>query len=265
MTERPTQNLASKFASMSLLVLALPLALMGCGAEQPTQTIDQPRPASASDRAETSSSRPDPDIPFVAPGPARVDDAKQGQALAANRREATPVDPRGMGQRYPARMEPITWDYGRCTNARTLIPPPLDGWGLLNDTSVGEWLITDDNASIVLTRAGAPHDPDTLGRAAGDGATSIYISSGTPTTKAMQDMFNNEQLRSAFFEPGPYNYPVRKGVAGERHQEVLLGPYRVLIGSDDSDGEYFRQIIRCAISNDLIATGVNPSILRKTP
>ena len=265
MTQRQTRHPAFKIASLSLFALAV--GLSGCGAEQPTETgVDQPTAAPDADRAQTPAASPNVEITYAAPGPARVTDAKQGQALAAERREATPADPRSAGQRYPARVEPITWDYGRCTNARTLIPPPLEGWGLLNDTPVGEWPITDENARIVLTRAGAPHDPETLGRAAGTGQTSIYISSGTPTTKALQDMFNNEQLRSAFLEPGPYNYPIRKGVAGERHQETLLGPFRVLIGGDDADkGDYFRQIIRCAIDNGLIAPGVDTATLRKTP
>lgn len=246
--------------------LGLSFGLAGCGADQQTQTLEDTKPASQLKLTKTSSPPPNLAMNYTAPGLARVKDAKDGQALAAERREATPIDPRGSGQRYPVRVEPITWDYGQCTNARTLIPPPLEGWGLLNDTSVGEWPIADDNARIVLTRAGDPHDPATLGRAASNDATSIYISSGTPTTKALHDMFNNEQLRPAFFTPGPYNYPVRKGVAGELHQEALLGPYRVLIDGNNADnGEYFRQIIHCAINSGLITPGIDPSSLRARP
>lgn len=253
-----------------LCSLTLAFGLAGCGDDQRTTAAETPAPSSQTEQqpspSSASNASPAASMTYTAPGRAWVMDAKQGQALAADRREATPIDPRGLGQRYPVRVEPITWDYGQCTNARTLIPPPLEGWGLLNDTSVGEWPIADDNARIVLTRAGDPHDPATLGRAASNDATSIYISSGTPTTKALQDMFSNEQLRPAFFTPGPYNYPVRKGVAGQRHQEALLGPYRVLIDGNNADnGAYFRQIIHCAIKSGLIAPGADPATLRATP
>lgn len=206
------------------------------------------------------------DITYEAPGPAHVGDAKEGQALAVQRRKATPPDPREQGRRFPSRVEPITWDYERCTNARTLIPSPLDGWGLQNDMSSGEWPIGDDAARLVLTKAGDPHDPPNLGRASAGESTAFHISSGSAVVKSMQDMLNNKALRDTFYEPGPYNYPVRKGLPGEVHQEVLLGSYRVLIeGSNADGGEYFRQVIKCAIDNRLIAEGVDAATLRDTP
>lgn len=244
--------------------LGLSFLLGGCGAKEETQnTITEPRLQSdLTERPETQSET----ITYTAPGPVKVKDAKEGQALATERREATPIDPRSPGWRFPARVEPITWDYGTCLNARTLIPSPLEGWGLLNDMSVGEWPIDDDNARLVLTKAGGPHDPPSLGRSAANDSTAIYISSGTATVKALQDMFSNEQLRPTFFTTGPYNYPVRKGVPGALHQEALLGPYRVLIdGNNADDGEYFRQIIQCAIKSGLVAEGVDPTSLRDTP
>lgn len=245
--------------------LGLIIGLGGCGADAETTASEPTVQSDRTERPETATDTQSLVITYTAPGPAHVNDAKQGQALAAERYEATPIDPRSSGWRFPARVEPITWDYGTCTNARTLIPSPLEGWGLMNDTSVGEWPINVDNARLVLTKAGDPHDPPTLGRSATD-STAIYISSGTATVKALQDMYNNEQLRPSFFEPGPYNYPVRKGVPGALHQEVLLGPYRVLVDGNNADnGEYFRQIIKCAIESGLIADGVDPLSLRDTP
>ncbi|MEM7728437.1 MAG: hypothetical protein AAF311_04095 [Pseudomonadota bacterium] len=249
--------------SRTFLVMALSASLLSaCGEDEAPNVASTSSPPIETE----SRSEPSVEVTYMAPGPVRVSDAKAAQDLAAQRRAETPVDPRGPGSRYPARVEPITWDYGNCTNARTLIPPPLEGWGLANDVSPGEWPIEDSNASIVMTQAGAPHDPASLGLSYGEASSSIYISSGRATSKTLQDMLDNEALRDNFFEAGPYNYPVRKGLLGEAHYETLLGPYRVLMGTNtDHDGEYFRQMIKCAIDNGLIAEGVDPATLRADP
>jgi len=243
-----------------LAVLLSICCLVACGDKReqnkPTAELSE---ASSTPLKETAAS-------YSAPGPAHVSDAEEGQALAAERRLDTPVDPDGQGWRYPARVEPITWDYGNCTNARTLIPSPMQGWGILNDMSVGEWPIEEGNARFVLTKSGAPLEPPSLGLSGSNDSMSIYISSGTATTKSLQDMLANPQLQETFFEPGPYNYPVRKGLPGEAHYETLLGPYRVLMGGNKAyDGEYFRQVIKCAIDSGLIDESVDAALLRATP
>ncbi|MGB3456735.1 MAG: hypothetical protein WBG08_08530 [Litorimonas sp.] len=250
------------FAKTCMKIVFSAALLSACGEEEAPEAVDTSSPP-----IEMQSQADSTDlVDYVAPGPARVSDAKAGQALAKQRRAETPADPRGPGYRYPARIEPITWDYGECTNARTLIPPPLPGWGLANDATVGEWPIEDASAQIVLVQAGKPHDPARLGLSYGDVSSSIYISSGGVASKGLQDILDNETLRDNFFEPGPYNYPVRKGLPGVAHYETLLGPYRVLMGSnEDHDGEYFRQMIKCAIDSGLIARGVDTATFRPDP
>jgi hypothetical protein len=243
----------------SLLTLIPACLLVACGGETTPQT-------QAVEAVAASDQQVQQVVSYEAPGPAHVSDAKAGQSLAAQRRAETPIDPNSPGWQYPARVEPISWDYGQCTNARTLIPPPMAGWGLMNDMSVGEWPIDDDNASIVLTRSGTPHEPAALGHAAASVTASIYITSGRISDQSLADMLANPDLRDTFFEPGPYNYPVRKGAPGQTHFETLLGPYRVLMGgSEDHDRAYFQQMIKCAIDNGLIAEGVDAKSLRDVP
>lgn len=190
---------------------------------------------------------------------ATVSDARAGQELAAERGANTSVDVE-TGYRPAAKIEQITWKYGPCTNAKTLIPPPLEGWGLLNDTPLGEWPVNVDSAQITFTFADNTLDPQSNAYGQSKQNTSIYISSGTPTTEGLEQFLNNEQLRDGMFEPGPYNYPVQKYANG-----TLVGPYFVQVdGNGNATKEYFAKIIKCAIDSGLIANGVDASSLRET-
>lgn len=189
-----------------------------------------------------------------------VESAQEAQEEAARRREDMPAMAE-TGQRADAEIEQITWDYGPCTDAASLLPPPPDGWGLLNDTPLGEWPINAENARINYTYADETLEPNTAEYAAALQNLSIYISSGTPSTEALATSLAEPVLRDAQFEPGPYNYPVlRFG------RSVLLGAYFVqLDGTGAELDETFSKIIRCGIEGGLIAEGVDPATLTISP
>jgi len=232
--------------------------LAACGPDEETSDqVASSNTAGSNDGASAGASAPVESNPRE---PAEVDNARDAQREAAARREATPAD-LATGQRGAAEIEQITWDYGPCTDAASLLPPPPEGWGLLNDTPLGEWPIDADRARINYTYSDASLEPGTAEYAATLENMSINISSGTATTDALATALSEPFLREAQFEPGPYNYPVMRYA-----RAVLLGPYYVqLDGTGAELDEMFATIIRCGIEGGLIAEGVDPATLTVSP
>ncbi|MEO1039596.1 MAG: hypothetical protein AAFX09_08620 [Pseudomonadota bacterium] len=237
------------------VIASAALIITACGPEDDNQSND----SGTSDGANASSlSEPAPRSEPSAPS--SVTNAGEAQLEAARRRDATPVDAE-TGQRPDAEIEQITWEYGPCRDAASLIPPPLEGWGLLNDTPLGEWPIDADNARITYTYVDETLEPGTAEYAASRENMSIYISSGTAVTEALQTSLLEPVLREISFAPGPYNYPV-----GRFGQSALLGPYYVQMdGTGEGLNEVFDTIVRCAIEGGLIADGVDPATLTISP
>ncbi len=226
---------------------AASLALVSCGPEE-DEPAESPTTAIAAPAASSDATQ---DI---------VEDAREAQLEAAARRDGAPVDPQ-TGQRVDAQIEAISWEYGPCTDAQSLLPPPPEGWGLLNDTPLGEWPIDAENARINYTYEDPSLEAGTPEYGASLENLSIYISSGTASTQALANALLDPTLREIQFEPGPYNYPVMRF-----GRSVLLGAFYVqLDGTGAQLDETFDKIIKCGIESGLIAEGVDPSSLELAP
>ena len=236
------------------VIASAALLITACGPEDENDGEGAASQAQAAPEASQPAARSETSTP------SNVTNAGEAQLEAARRREATPVDPE-TGWRPDAEIEQITWEYGPCTDAASLIPPPLEGWGLFNDTPLGEWPIDADNARITYSYVDETLEPGTAEYAASAENMSIYISSGTMVTESLQTSLLDPMLREISFAPGPYNYPV-----GRFGQSALLGPYYVQMdGTGEGLEEVFDTIVRCAIEGGLIAEGVDPATLTISP
>lgn len=155
----------------------------------------------------------------------------------------------------------VSWPYGPCTDAASLIPPPRDGWRLFA-LSAGEWPQNADMARITYSSVDETLTPGTPEYGASKQNFSVHISSGTGNTQGMKDTYSNPQMAEMLLEPGPYNYPIRKMPAGFPGRGVLLGEYFVQLDGTGKDMDaYFSTIIKCGIDSGLIADGVDPATL----
>lgn len=159
----------------------------------------------------------------------------------------------------------VSWPYGTCIDAASLLPPPKESWRLFA-MSAGEWPQSKDMARITYSSVDESLSPGTPEHGASKQNISIYISSGTADAQGMKDIYTNSQLASVMLEPGPYNYPIRKMPAGFPGRGALLGDYFVQLDGTGKDMDaYFATIMRCAIDNGLIAEGVDRASLRDVP
>lgn len=169
------------------------------------------------------------------------------------------------GQRIDEVPLDVSWPYGTCTDAASLIPPPKEGWRLFA-LSPGEWPQGPEFARITYSSVDESLTPGTSEYSASKENLSIYISSGTPDTQAMKDLYADPQLAELMLVPGPYNYPVRKMPTGFVGRGVLLGDLFVQTDGTGKDMDaYFNTIVKCAIDNGLVAEGVDTGSLRDTP
>lgn len=169
------------------------------------------------------------------------------------------------GQRIDEVPLDVSWPYGTCTDAASLIPPPKEGWRLFS-LSPGEWPQGPEFARITYSSVDESLTPGTSEYGASKENISIYISSGTPDSQAMKDLYTNPQIAEMMLEPGPYNYPIRKMPTGFVGRGVLLGDYFVQTDGTGKDMDaYFNTIVKCAIDNGLVAEGVDTSTLRGSP
>ena len=169
------------------------------------------------------------------------------------------------GQRIDEVPLEVSWPYGTCVDAASLIPPPKEGWRLFA-LSPGEWPQGPEFARITYSSVDESLTPGTSEHSASKENISIYISSGTPDTQAMKDLYTNPQLAEMMLVPGPYNYPVRKMPTGFTGRGALLGDFFVQTDGTGKDMDaYFNTIVECAIDNVLVAEGVDIGTLRDAP
>lgn len=158
-----------------------------------------------------------------------------------------------------------SWPYGNCTDAASLIPPPLEGWRLFS-MSAGEWPQGPDFARMSFSFIEEGTSPGTAEYNDAKQDVSFYISSGTPNVDSMKEAYSNEQLASMMLMPGPYNYPIQKAPADYPGRSVLLGDYFVQMDGTGKDiATYFAAVIECGIANGLVADGVDVNSLRAEP
>jgi hypothetical protein len=159
-------------------------------------------------------------------------------------------------------LQNVTWPYENCTDLISLIPPPLDGWGLRSAAPFTKNPVEAERAefSLVTYDPTIPtNDPAFYGS-----EESVYIafSASPDSLELWKMMYNEPSLREQMFVPGPYNYPV-SGMDGG----VQLGEVSIKISGTDEDAAnmYLEVIIGCAIAGGMIAEGIDPTTLSLTP
>ena len=264
------QRLNYKKSAQSGPILLLALMLAACGGGDPVapSNVVQSSDVPATSAEASSVKGPENSITTAAPpsGPITADnvsDARDQLAqLDQERRELAVQTGSSLG--FP--IIEVSWDYGPCKDAASLLPPPMETWGITSDLSRGEWPNTPEMARITYTSVEESLDPTSAEYGASKENISIYISSGTPSVSGMADMYSNEQLKDVMLAPGPFGYPIQKTPPGFPGRTVLLGPYLVQLDGTGKDMDrYFETIVKCGIEGGLIADGVDPSSLEVTP
>lgn len=159
-------------------------------------------------------------------------------------------------------LQAVSWPYGACSDMMSLIPPPLDGWGLRSEAPFTKNPVAGERAEVSMVTYDqnlTVDDPDFFGS-----ERSVQITVGiSPDSKAFWDMaISQPAMRAAMLESGPYNYPIMIMGGG-----VVLGDVLVSVTANEEADKlaYLKKMIGCAIQNGMIATGVDPATLSETP
>jgi hypothetical protein len=251
-------------------ILLLGLMLAACGGSDPATTTSSAEStehlspsldaSSVEVTEETISTAAPPSGPIDA---ANVSHARNQLAELDRERRAYAMQ---TGSNLGTSIIDVSWEYGTCLDAASLLPPPFETWGIVSDLSLGEWPATPEMARITYTSVDESLDPASAEYGASKQNISINISSGTASVSSMADMYSNEQLKGVMLMPGPFGYPIQKTPAGFPGRTVLLGPYLVQLDGTGKDMDrYFETIVKCGIEGGLIAEGVDPSTLQITP
>lgn len=243
----------------SLLIAVSASTLLACGEEKAiNDTVTEPA-------AEVIQTVDAPPRITLDTSPINASSPSDAVAQINERDEARRMLAYETGQNIDELLIDVSWPYGQCMDAASLIPPPQDGWRVFA-MSAGEWPQREDFARITYSSVDENLAQGTPEYQASKENFSVYVSSATPDVQAMNDLYTNEQLAEMMLMPGPYNYPIRKVPEGFIGRGVLLGDYFVQVDGTGKDLQsYFAQIIRCGIDNGLIAAGVDTSTLRSTP
>ncbi|WP_417269938.1 MULTISPECIES: hypothetical protein [Alphaproteobacteria] len=161
-------------------------------------------------------------------------------------------------------LQQVSWPYGTCTNMLSLVPPPIDGWGLRSETlAVQTPNITDTFVEVSYVTYGALDDLDSDDIYATEESVTITINADPAVAVTIGMGFRDPNLRAALLTDGPYGYPILP-YGGH---STLLGPYLVDVTGTHSENPalYFEHMIRCAIDNGLIAEGLDPTTLSEMP
>ena len=255
-----------------LVATASALALLSaCGGETQTDAETPER------SAQTEHTTPEPEtvsesVEQAAPsqtletGPIIAANAKEAREKLAARDEKRRMLAYQTGQQIDTGLISMSWPYGPCTDAATLIPPPLEGWGTFIDLSPGEWPTTPEFARITYSYSDETLDPNSAEYGASKQNISIYISTGTANVDGIRQMYTEASLRDMMLMPGPYNYPIQKTPPDYPGSTVLLGDYLVQTDGTGRDmNQYFEMIVKCGIDSGLIAEGVELSDLTTSP
>jgi len=159
-------------------------------------------------------------------------------------------------------LQDVTWDYGACSDVISLIPPPLEGWGLRSEASYVEIPVSEERAQVHYVR----YDP-----ALGSGDDTFYqsersvalnISISPDNEQFFEMMLGQQGMRDVLFDAGPYNYPLMKGT-----NRTQLGPYMIEVSATDPEDAtaYLTRVIACGVKGGLLAPGLDPTTLRGDP
>ena len=259
--------IAKKLSTLTGILMAAGV-VASCGSGGDTNSLDAPAAGSTSASNEMTPDTPESPAtpareldysPITATGPS--DALAQVNARAEIRR----IVIMETGQDIDEVPLEASWPYGNCTDAASLVPPPLEGWRLFS-MSAGEWPQGPDFARMSFSFIEEGTSPGTAEYNDAKQDVAFYISSGTPSVDSMKEAYSNPQLTSMMLAPGPYNYPIQKAPKDYPGRAVLLGDYFVQIEGTGKDVDaYFAKVIDCGIKSGLVADGVDTGSLRAEP
>ncbi|WP_417247447.1 hypothetical protein [Celeribacter sp.] len=161
-------------------------------------------------------------------------------------------------------LQRVSWPYGTCTDMLSLVPPPMEGWGLRSETlAVQSPNITDKFVEVSYVTFDASDDGQGDDLYASEQSVTITINADPAAAVTIGMGFTEPNMRAALLTDGPYGYPILP-YGGH---STLLGPYLVDVTGTgiESSALYFDEMIRCAIDNGLIANGLDPATLTELP
>lgn len=159
-------------------------------------------------------------------------------------------------------LQQVSWPYEDCTDLISLIPPPMEGWGVRSDASFVKNPVGPERAQVGYVR----YAPGMSSAEEGFFGTEESVSASFSTSPDMVQFFGmmigQEAMRDVAFDEGPYGYPLFKHT-----NRTLLGHVTVEVSATQPEDAqlYLQEIIGCAIRTGLIAEGVDPESLRPDP
>ncbi len=156
----------------------------------------------------------------------------------------------------------ISWEYGDCTSPAGLIPPPPDGWGIPNAAFPFSWPGEAENLWLTYFTYDPEPLPGTDAFSETERSLRISATRSPSQLQMLGMMLSSDAMREQMLVEGPYGYPVGKHDGG-----MVFGDIHVTVdGSDEVVvQDMMAEIIGCAISNDMVAEGIDPATLRAEP
>ena len=156
-------------------------------------------------------------------------------------------------------LQRVSWPYETCTDLTSLLPSPIDGWGLRSETLSNQAPNISDSFLQISFVTFDP-SPDLRGNDvfATEQSVTITINADPGASAAFGIGFTDPALRDMLLTEGPYGYPILP-YGGH---STLLGPYLVDVSGTGTENAalYFDRMVRCAIESGLIAEGLDPAM-----
>ncbi|MCH2076577.1 MAG: hypothetical protein MK180_06780 [Rhodobacteraceae bacterium] len=159
-------------------------------------------------------------------------------------------------------LQSVSWPYETCTDLISLIPPPVEDWGISSDASFVENPVKEDRAELIYVRFDPELQSDDEAFFQTEEYLTIMIARSPETVQAFEMMYEQEALRSVIFTAGPYNYPLMNQTNATIFGNISVG---VTSNREEVATQYLTEIIGCAIKGGLVADIIDPASLDPVP
>ena len=155
-------------------------------------------------------------------------------------------------------LQRVAWPFEECTDVISLIPPPMDGWGISSEASNIQNPVSAERAEVTYVRFDpelSSDDPDFYQT---EEYVIVRVGWSVESKQLFDMMYAEEAMRTMMFEPGPFNYPIMKQTEG-----AILGDLSVGVSSTSPEvqNEYLTTILACAIKSGLASDLIDPADL----
>lgn len=152
----------------------------------------------------------------------------------------------------------VSWPYQACSDINTILPPPMDGWGIRALTAQKSIPITETNATVHYYAYADAQNPEDFPKT----SVTFKMSSNPADVEGMGIFLSRPEMRSVMFKDGPFGYPVMKMQTGALVGDVLV----YISATDEVDAEkYLEKIIGCATKSQFLPEGIDAEQLRSEP